>query len=108
MVAPRRADARGAPGERLPRARRDRSGRPRAARGDAPRSGKGAPRPADRRAERRSVDAPVVGCEARRGRRGVSAEAPITGVVLGGTGGVWRVRTAAGETVDATLRGRLK
>lgn len=35
-------------------------------------------------------------------------DAPLGGVVLGGTGGVWRVRTAAGETVDATLRGRLK
>jgi ribosome biogenesis GTPase len=29
-------------------------------------------------------------------------------VVLSGTGGVWQVRTAAGETVDASLRGRLK
>ena len=38
----------------------------------------------------------------------MSADAPITGVVLGGTGGVWRIRTTAGETVDATLRGRLK
>jgi ribosome biogenesis GTPase len=30
------------------------------------------------------------------------------GVVLEGTGGVWRVRTDTGETVDASLRGRLK
>ena len=30
------------------------------------------------------------------------------GVVLEGTGGVWRVRTDAGETIDASLRGRLK
>ena len=30
------------------------------------------------------------------------------GVVLSGTGGVWRVRTEAGETLDASLRGRLK
>lgn len=30
------------------------------------------------------------------------------GVVLEGTGGVWRVRTEAGETIDASLRGRLK
>ena len=32
----------------------------------------------------------------------------VRGVVLGGTGGVWQVRTEAGETVDASLRGRLK
>jgi ribosome biogenesis GTPase len=32
----------------------------------------------------------------------------IRGVVLSGTGGVWQVRTAEGETVDASLRGRLK
>jgi len=32
----------------------------------------------------------------------------MRGVVLSGTGGVWRVRTAEGETVDASLRGRLK
>jgi ribosome biogenesis GTPase len=30
------------------------------------------------------------------------------GVVVNGTGGVWRVRTESGETVDASLRGRLK
>ncbi|AHG92068.1 ribosome biogenesis GTPase RsgA [Gemmatirosa kalamazoonensis] len=30
------------------------------------------------------------------------------GVVLGGTGGVWRVRTDDGRTVSASLRGRLK
>ena len=30
------------------------------------------------------------------------------GVVLGGTGGVWRVRTDGGETREASLRGRLK
>jgi ribosome biogenesis GTPase len=30
------------------------------------------------------------------------------GVVLGGTGGVWRVRIDSGATVDAALRGRLK
>ncbi|GAC1696697.1 MAG: ribosome small subunit-dependent GTPase A [Gemmatimonadaceae bacterium] len=29
-------------------------------------------------------------------------------VVLTGTGGVWQLRTESGETVDATLRGRLK
>ncbi|HXD24148.1 MAG TPA: ribosome small subunit-dependent GTPase A [Gemmatimonadaceae bacterium] len=30
------------------------------------------------------------------------------GTVLNGTGGVWTVRTAHGETLDASLRGRLK
>jgi ribosome biogenesis GTPase len=33
---------------------------------------------------------------------------PVRGVVLSGTGGVWRVRTDTGETLDASLRGRLK
>ena len=32
----------------------------------------------------------------------------VRGVVLGGTGGVWQIRTERGETVDASLRGRLK
>jgi ribosome biogenesis GTPase len=32
----------------------------------------------------------------------------VRGVVLSGTGGVWQIRTTAGETVDASLRGRLK
>jgi ribosome biogenesis GTPase len=32
----------------------------------------------------------------------------VNGVVMGGTGGVWQVRTTAGETVDASMRGRLK
>ncbi len=30
------------------------------------------------------------------------------GVVLSGTGGVWQVRTADGDTIDVSLRGRLK
>lgn len=30
------------------------------------------------------------------------------GVVISGTGGVWRVRTDLGDTIDASLRGRLK
>ena len=34
--------------------------------------------------------------------------APIRGIVLSGTGGIWQVRTEAGETRDASLRGRLK
>jgi ribosome biogenesis GTPase / thiamine phosphate phosphatase len=38
----------------------------------------------------------------------VTEQAPAHGVVLQGTGGVWRVRTDAGETIDASLRGRLK
>jgi ribosome biogenesis GTPase / thiamine phosphate phosphatase len=33
---------------------------------------------------------------------------PVRGTVLGGTGGVWRVRTDAGESVEASMRGRLK
>jgi ribosome biogenesis GTPase / thiamine phosphate phosphatase len=32
----------------------------------------------------------------------------VRGTVLAGTGGVWRVRTDGGETVEASLRGRLK
>jgi ribosome biogenesis GTPase len=32
----------------------------------------------------------------------------VKGVVVTGTGGVWRVRTEGGETVEASLRGRLK
>jgi ribosome biogenesis GTPase len=30
------------------------------------------------------------------------------GVVVGGTGGVWKVRLESGDTIDASLRGRLK
>lgn len=33
---------------------------------------------------------------------------PARGIVLGGTGGAWRVRTDAGDVVEASLRGRLK
>jgi ribosome biogenesis GTPase / thiamine phosphate phosphatase len=32
----------------------------------------------------------------------------VRGVVVGGTGGVWRVRVESGETIDAGMRGRLK
>lgn len=32
----------------------------------------------------------------------------VRGVVVGGTGGVWQVRTEDGQVVDAALRGRLK
>jgi ribosome biogenesis GTPase / thiamine phosphate phosphatase len=32
----------------------------------------------------------------------------LRGTVLGGTGGVWRVRTDGGDVVEASLRGRLK
>jgi ribosome biogenesis GTPase / thiamine phosphate phosphatase len=38
----------------------------------------------------------------------VTEPGEVHGVVLGGTGGVWQVRIDAGETVDASLRGRLK
>lgn len=38
----------------------------------------------------------------------MSEATPLQGVVLGGTGGVWRVRTPDGAERDATLRGRLK
>ena len=34
--------------------------------------------------------------------------APIIGRVLSGTGGIWRVRTSDGATVEAGIRGRLK
>ncbi|HTR79527.1 MAG TPA: ribosome small subunit-dependent GTPase A, partial [Gemmatimonadaceae bacterium] len=34
--------------------------------------------------------------------------ASTRGVVLSGTGGVWRIRTDGGESLDASLRGRLK
>lgn len=38
-----------------------------------------------------------------------TAEGPLyTGRVLSGTGGIWQVRTDAGEVHDASLRGRLK
>jgi len=36
------------------------------------------------------------------------SETETRGVVIEGTGGVWQVHTANGETHDATLRGRLK
>ena len=32
----------------------------------------------------------------------------VRGVVLSGTGGIWQVRTENGDTVEASLRGRLK
>lgn len=32
----------------------------------------------------------------------------VQGVVIGGAGGVWRIRTSDGQILDATLRGRLK
>jgi ribosome biogenesis GTPase / thiamine phosphate phosphatase len=38
----------------------------------------------------------------------VSELDPVQGVVIGGTGGIWRVRTSDGRIVDASLRGRLK
>ena len=44
----------------------------------------------------------------RHARRDVSEGPVVHGVVLEGTGGVWRVRTDDGTTVDASMRGRLK
>lgn len=38
----------------------------------------------------------------------MSDRQPVRGVVIGGTGGVWRVRTSDGHVVEASLRGRLK
>jgi ribosome biogenesis GTPase / thiamine phosphate phosphatase len=38
----------------------------------------------------------------------VTSDIEVTGVVLSGTGGVWRVRTERGDTIDVSLRGRLK
>jgi len=38
----------------------------------------------------------------------VTVDTLVRGVVLGGTGGVWQIRTEDGQTVDAALRGRLK
>jgi ribosome biogenesis GTPase / thiamine phosphate phosphatase len=32
----------------------------------------------------------------------------VRGTIVGGTGGVWQVRTDGGETIDASMRGRLK
>src|SRR5688572_519969 len=44
----------------------------------------------------------MVGRDARRERMS------IRGVVLEGTGGVWRIHKPDGETVEAAMRGRLK
>jgi ribosome biogenesis GTPase len=38
----------------------------------------------------------------------VSDSELVPGVVLSGTGGIWQVRTNTGETVEASMRGRLK
>ena len=38
----------------------------------------------------------------------MTGQALLSGVVVGGTGGVWRVRTEHGDTIEASLRGRLK
>ena len=38
----------------------------------------------------------------------MTAASRMQGIVLRGTGGVWQVRTETGETVPASLRGRLK
>src|SRR5699024_7758504 len=69
----------------------------------------------------RYAGAAVVGRDARRGERcrlGRDRMTPSTdaassldsevGLVLSGTGGVWRVRRADGSVVEASLRGRVK
>ena len=38
----------------------------------------------------------------------MTEDAPERAVVLSGTGGVWQIRTAGGETLSASMRGRLK
>ncbi|MDB4877079.1 MAG: ribosome biosis GTPase RsgA [Gemmatimonadetes bacterium] len=38
----------------------------------------------------------------------MTGEALVHGVVVSGTGGVWQVRTDDGETIEASMRGRLK
>ena len=64
------------------------------------------------RARGERADAAVVGRDARRERRrrrdAHDAVAARAGVVLSGTGGVWRVRRDDGDDVEASLRGRLK
>jgi len=50
----------------------------------------------------------MVGRHARRERRTVTKPRRAPGIVLRGTGGVWQVRIDTGETVPASLRGRLK
>src|SRR5439155_15217568 len=75
----------------------------------------------DRRAVGEHARAPMVGRDARRGRRRSDRPDRMThphdepspalgdqGIVLSGTGGVWRVRRADGSVVEASLRGRVK
>jgi ribosome biogenesis GTPase len=38
----------------------------------------------------------------------MTATQPVHGVVVRGTGGIWQVRTDDGQTIDASMRGRLK
>ena len=38
----------------------------------------------------------------------MTAETPENGVVLSGTGGIWRVQRDGGETIEASMRGRIK
>jgi len=38
----------------------------------------------------------------------MTATQPVHGVVVSGTGGIWQVRTDDGQTIDASMRGRLK
>lgn len=52
----------------------------------------------------------MVGCHARRRRRLTAGPGRVQqkAVVVDGTGGIWHVRTENGETLDTSLRGRLK
>ena len=56
----------------------------------------------------RRADASLVGRDARRDGRRVTDDRRRARRRLSGTGGIWQVRTESGETVEASLRGRLK
>src|SRR5262245_26966403 len=108
MGAARRADAGRASRERLSRASRQRSRPPPTTRRHSAGRRESPARSLDRRSPRNGNATPLVGRDARRGRRSVTDEGLIPGVVMSGTGGVWQVRTTEGEIIDASLRGRLK
>ena len=98
--------------ERLPRARRVRGRRARAIGETAARRRQSAARPSDRRAtarpRRRAAGGTRCATTTIRRRRRVTEPGEVRGVVLGGTGGVWQVRTEAGETVDASTARSIK
>ena len=76
---------------------------------DAPERGSVAPRRSHRQIGQ-STGRPWWEAMRDEGRRvtAVSSRTSHKGVVVNGTGGVWCVRTESGETLDASLRGRLK